>query len=161
MIAYPNAAPERWALSNQEVAERLDAQADRVAEHDENPYHVMAYRRAAQTLRELPRPVVEILAEEGRQGLERLPGIGQSLARRIERILDQAESEPRLPEQEFATIADIGPEMARRIHQSLGITTLAELRAAASCAGGKPSAPNTTSGTPNSVLPKRPGYSTN
>jgi DNA polymerase (family 10) len=131
MIAPPNIKARRNALSNAELADRLDVQADRIAERDDNPYHVMAYRRAAQTLRELPRPVVEILDQEGRVGLERLPGIGESLAGRIERIVAQADDQPDLPVQQFATIADIGPELARRIHLHLGITTLGELHRAA------------------------------
>lgn len=97
-----------------------------------------AYRTAADTLRGLARPVHEIVAFDGSEALTELPGIGPSLARSLERLTKTGRL-PLLeqlrgvygPEEKIATVPGIGPKTAARIHQSLGISTLAELQAAA------------------------------
>jgi predicted flap endonuclease-1-like 5' DNA nuclease len=125
--------PDNGHLADQlnEIAELLDAQLA-------NPYRVQSYRTAAQTVRDLPRPIHEILAAEGPVGLTELPGIGLSLARSLERLvmtgrlalLEQLRGTYG-PEDKLATVAGIGPKMAARIYQMLGIETLADLEAAA------------------------------
>lgn len=125
--------PTNEQLSSQlgEVAELLEAQGA-------NPFRVRAYRRAAETLRALKGPVGQIVRAEGTGGLLQLPGIGRSLAHAIEQMVRSG----RLPllerlrgedtaERSFATVPDIGPGLARRIHEHLGIETLSELEAAA------------------------------
>jgi hypothetical protein len=89
-------------------------------------------------LRDLDRPVVEILDAEGVEGLERLPDIGERLARAIrdivrlgyfpmlERVRGDADPEDRL-----MTVPGIGRRLAARLHDELGIETLEELEAAA------------------------------
>jgi hypothetical protein len=67
----------------------------------------------------------------------KLRGIGDSLAAAIEKII-HAKKLPLLsrlrgggaPERLFSTVADIGPKLAARIHDELGISTLTELEAA-------------------------------
>jgi Holliday junction resolvasome RuvABC DNA-binding subunit len=128
MIATPNKASR--GPSNNELAERLDVQADHIAERDDNPYHVLAYRRAAEMLRRLEQPAAEIFHRNGRAGLEQLPTIGKSLARRIERLIQEQDAETEA-ERLFTTVAEIGPELAKRIHEQFGIQTLAQLYSAA------------------------------
>jgi DNA polymerase (family X) len=70
-------------MQNTEIARRLEEVAWLLNEQGANPYRVQAYRHAAETLRRLDRPVIEILPREGAEGLHRLPGIGESLARSI------------------------------------------------------------------------------
>ncbi len=125
-------------LGNGEIAERLDKIAASLEAQGANPFRVRAYRTAAQTLRELDQPVAEILRREDLGGLERLPGIGRSLAHTIDgmvrtgrcALLDRLQA-GNAPEKLFATVPDIGPGLARQIHEQLGIETLAELEAAA------------------------------
>src|SRR5262249_40801669 len=98
---------------------------------------VRAYRMAATTLRELKQPANEILAQEGTEGLRRLPTIGMSLARSIEQLvqtgqinlLEQLRGET-TPERILVTVPGIGPVLADRIHEQLGIETLGDLEAA-------------------------------
>jgi 5'-3' exonuclease len=67
-----------------------------------------------------------------------LPGIGTSLARTLERLTKTGRL-PLLeqlravygPEDKIASVPGIGPKTAARIHQSLGVETLADLQAAA------------------------------
>jgi putative hydrolase len=70
--------------------------------------------------------------------LDRLPGIGPSIARAILEMLRTGRwmQLERLrgsldPEQVFQSIPGVGPELARRIHDTLEIETLAELEQAA------------------------------
>jgi hypothetical protein len=99
---------------------------------------VDAYRRAALTLRELKQPIEKIVHDEGLMGLQKLPGIGQTLARFIHQLVTTG----RLPMLDrllgesdaislLRTVPGIGRVMAQRIHDELGIETLEELENAA------------------------------
>ncbi len=125
-------------LSNADVADRLNEVADLLEAQSANPYRVRAYRNAAETLRGLDRPVHDILIVEGAEGLTDLPGIGESLARSVEQLTETGKLAllSRLrgdttAEDVFTTVTGIGPELATRIHDVLGIETLADLEAAA------------------------------
>lgn len=126
------------APTNAEIAGALDETADLLQQQGANPFRVRAYHRASETIRELPDAVASIVQTEGVDGLVRLPGIGRSLAHAIDQLvrarrlslLERLRGE-NTAERAFATVPDIGPELARRIHENLGIETLAELQAAA------------------------------
>ena len=62
------------------LAARLRDYADLLDEQDAGPFRPRAYRRAAETVEQLRRPVSDVLAAEGRQGLDRLPGVGPRIA---------------------------------------------------------------------------------
>jgi predicted flap endonuclease-1-like 5' DNA nuclease len=129
---------ERLPLSNEELAQRLSEVADLLDAQHANPFRVGAYRAAAHTVRGLSEPVTEILAREGRDGLQKLPGIGRTLSQTLERLtqtgrlplLEQLRGETR-QERVLMTVAGIGPKTASRIHAELGIESLADLEAAA------------------------------
>ncbi len=123
---------------NLEVAARLEEVARLLEEQGANPFRIEAYRRGAETVRRLRRPVSSILREEGLEGLERLPGIGESLARAIRTLVDTG----RLPMLDrlrgesdavalLASVPGIGSVLAERLHHDLGIDTLEDLEAAA------------------------------
>jgi DNA polymerase/3'-5' exonuclease PolX len=125
-------------MQNAEIARRLEEVAWLLNEQGANPYRVQAYRHAAETLRRLDRPVTEILQREGTEGLRRLPGIGESLARSIREvvltgrlpILERLRGEAD-PIALLASVPGIGTVLAERLHHELGIDTLEELEAAA------------------------------
>ncbi len=122
---------------NAAIASRLDEVAGLLEEQHANPYRVAAYRRAAERLRVLGRPVAEILRTEGVEGLMRLPGIGEGIARSI-RLLVTIGRLPMLerlrgesdPEAVLMSVPGIGSTLAERLHDELGIDTLAALEAA-------------------------------
>jgi DNA polymerase (family X) len=123
---------------NVEIARRLDEVADLLRDQGANPFRIQAYRHAAETLRGLPRSLLEIVQEEGIEGLRKLPGIGDSLAHTIHTLVTTG----RLPMLErlrgetdaiaiLASVPGIGKVLARRLHHELGIDTLEELEASA------------------------------
>jgi hypothetical protein len=103
-----------------------------------NPYRVRAYRRAANTLRALAEPVKDLYAARGLEGLEALPGVGPRIARAIRELLlygrlpmlDRliGESDPIAL---LTSVPGVGPALAWRLHDDLGIESLEELEAAA------------------------------
>jgi len=126
------------AVDNTEIADALERVADLLEAQHADGFRVRAYRKAAQTCRTLEGPLALVLADEGLKGLERLPGIGRSIAASIAeyivtgrlRLLDRLEGEVS-PEALFATLPGVGEELARRIHDELGVETLEDLEVAA------------------------------
>lgn len=123
---------------DREIADVLERVADLLEVQQANPFRVRAFRNAARAARDAPRPVVEILAEEGPKGLERLPGIGRGIASAIHEyvttgrlgMLERLEGEV-APEDLFARVPGIGEGLAHRIREQLGIETLEDLELAA------------------------------
>jgi hypothetical protein len=124
--------------TNLDVAARLDEAAALLKEQRANPYRVQAYRRAAETVRALDRPVAYLIEAEGIAGLDALPGIGASLARAIVQIVATGRM-PMLtrlrgeadPVELLASVPGISRRSAERMHDELSIHTLEELEAAA------------------------------
>jgi DNA polymerase (family 10) len=125
-------------LINTTIAQRLKEVAQLLHSQGSNPFRVLAYQHAAETLEQLERPIDDLVRTEGLEGLKKLPGVGESLARAIrelvlrgrlpmlERLRGEAE-----PESLLATIPGIGKKLAARLHHDLEIDTLEELEAAA------------------------------
>jgi len=135
MVA-PRQPGNRLPLDNTAAARRLEQAAKILEEQDASLYRVRAYRTAAQTLRGLDRPAVEILRDGGRRALLELPGIGDRLASTLEQLLltghiPHVEGLGAKPEVLFGSVPGIGPEMARRIHDTLHVETLEDLELAA------------------------------
>jgi DNA polymerase (family X) len=123
---------------NLDIAARLDEVALLLEQQGANPFRVAAYRRGATIVRSLALPVVELLEKEGMEGLQTLPGIGESLARSI-RTLSQTGTVPLLerlrgestPEKLLMTIPGIGHKLAAKLHDDLSIDSLEDLEIAA------------------------------
>jgi DNA polymerase (family X) len=123
---------------NIDIAGRLDEVANIFAEQRANRFRIQAYRKAANVLRGLPRSVADIFKREGIEGLEKIPGVGASIARSIRDILlhgrlamlDRLRGESEAIAV-LASVPGIGKKLARRFHDDLGIETLEELEVAA------------------------------
>ena len=123
---------------NSQIADRLAEVAGILEAQGASIFRVGAYRRAAAMLRGLDRPADEIVKSEGIEGLEKLPGIGETMARFIHQLvitgrlpmLDRlrGESDPIIL---LRTVPGIGKVTAQRLYDELGIETLEELEAAA------------------------------
>lgn len=123
---------------NADIAARLEEVASVLEAQDANPYRVNAYRRAATTIRNQAHPVSEIVEQNGIEGLDDLPGIGESLSRAIFQMVKtgtlpmlerlRGESDP---VEMLSSVSGIGKKLAERLYDDLGIHSLEELEAAA------------------------------
>jgi DNA polymerase (family X) len=121
---------------NAEVADQLELLADLLEIEGEAAFRVLAYRRAATRVRETGGPVAQ-LALDGKA--KELPGIGATIQEKIVQIVDKGEIEAltrrrkTIPPEvvDFLQIPGLGPKTVRKIWKELGVTTLADLKAAA------------------------------
>ena len=99
----------------------------------ENPYRIVAYRKAARALSELPEDVEELWR---RGALQAIPGIGQSIAAHIEEYLRTGrmrryqEAMRGVPEGLLPLMAvpNLGPKTLALAHRELGVRDLEGLR---------------------------------
>src|SRR5690349_18358729 len=125
-------------MDNRQIAQQLMSYAQYLEAREANLYRVRAYRRAAETVLALDRPLADLVAAEGRAGLEELPGIGSHLSYTLEemvrtgefRVLN-AEGADIDSERVLRSLPGVGPRLARQIHEQLGIRTLEELERSA------------------------------
>jgi DNA polymerase (family 10) len=121
---------------NAEIADQLDLLADLSELLGEAGFRVLAYRRAATRVRDTPASVAQ-LALEGKA--KELSGIGATIEQKIVEVVEDGEMHALTRRREqvpgdvplFMRLPGLGPKTAARIWSELGITTLAELRAAA------------------------------
>jgi len=128
---------ESTRAENQDIAQRLREAADLLQAQGANPFRVGAYRKAADELERLQRGLREIFDAEGAAGLEALPHVGRGIASAIAELLVtggwnqlnrmRGATEP---EKLFTAIPGVGPELAERIHDALGVDTLEALEIA-------------------------------
>ncbi|HUF36640.1 MAG TPA: helix-hairpin-helix domain-containing protein, partial [Gemmatimonadales bacterium] len=130
--------PDDCLAINRAIADRFDETGELLAGQDANPFRIAAYRRAAEVLRGLERPVEEVLSEEGTEGLDRLPGIGAGLAAAIRDYVETGRMPlqerlraQRAPVDALRSVPGIGERLARRLQEELGLETLEELELAA------------------------------
>jgi DNA polymerase/3'-5' exonuclease PolX len=75
--------------TNQQIAQQLRARANELARNGDNLYRVRAFRQAAMAVLALPEELAALLATD-RQALDRVPGIGRSLAKTITAYLSES-----------------------------------------------------------------------
>lgn len=81
-------------MDNRTLAQRLASMAHTLEKKQASLFRIRAYRRAAETILGLERPVSELVDHGGRRELADLPGIGKSLSRTIEEWMrDEVEAE--------------------------------------------------------------------
>jgi predicted flap endonuclease-1-like 5' DNA nuclease len=123
---------------NQDIGRRLREVAQLLEDQGANRFRVRAYRAAAETIERLAVPAAEIAQQQGTDGLQALPGIGVSLARSIHTLVvtGQLPMLDRLrgrmdPVSLLTSIPGVGPALATRLYDDLGIDTLEQLEMAA------------------------------
>ena len=126
------------AMTNHELADLLDEAADRLHAQAANPFRVAAYRNGAATVRAWQQSLADVFTRQGLTGLEAIPHIGKSLAKKIAEMLRKGRfaSLEKLRQKQAAgdvltSLPTVGPRTADRIRSSLGANTLEEVYAAA------------------------------
>ncbi len=123
-------------MKNAEVASIFKELAELLEIKGENPFRIRAYQKASQNIEALAEDVEAVAA---RGGLASLPGIGKDLAAKIEEIIAtgtvelletlRKEIPPGLVE--MLAVPGLGPKMAKRLYDELGIKSIEELEACA------------------------------
>lgn len=123
-------------MNNREVAEIFERIGDMLAIRGDNIHRILAYRRASESIADLSRDINAIHAAGE---LTDIPGIGSTLAEKIEEMLttDRLAFYERLAEEvppslvELLRVEGLGPKRVKTIYETLGITSLDGLREAA------------------------------
>jgi DNA polymerase (family X) len=103
------------------------------------PFKPRAYEKAADSLLALGDPVEDVYARGGLRALESIPGVGKSVAAKVEEFLKTGsigfhrELHAATPVDLAALLAvdGLGPKGIRSLYEHLGVRTLADLEAAA------------------------------
>lgn len=123
-------------MANRDIARVLFEIADLLEIKGENPFKVRAYHRAAQAIENLATPLSDM---RGHRPFTDIPGVGASIAEKIEELLDSGVSrfhQDLLAEfpaslADLLAIPEVGPRKAQMLHDQLGITSVDELEQAA------------------------------
>ncbi|HET9905855.1 MAG TPA: DNA polymerase/3'-5' exonuclease PolX [Anaerolineales bacterium] len=123
-------------MNNRQLADTFTLIADLLEIKGEIIYKTLAYRKASESLMASGREASEFW-KEGK--LQDIPGVGKAIAEKIDELLSTGKLEflekikKEIPP-DLATwmkVPSLGPKKIAMIHKALGITTLAELEAAA------------------------------
>ncbi len=125
-------------MKNREIAKIFNEIAEYL-EMDGVRFKPYAYQKAAITLENLKDSVEDIYNHGGLKALKAIPGVGESIAQKIEEYLNTGkiqyyeEFRQKLPINldELSAVEGMGPEKAKALFEKLGVTNLAELEAAA------------------------------
>jgi DNA polymerase (family X) len=121
---------------NADVADQFDLLADFLELEGSDQFRPLAYRRAAQRMRETGGSIAQ-LAVDGKA--KELSGIGKTIEEKIVQIVEDgriealAKREAKTPPDvvAFMHLPGLGPKTARRIWKELGVETLDDLKKAA------------------------------
>ncbi|NIM07471.1 MAG: hypothetical protein GTO55_11985, partial [Armatimonadetes bacterium] len=123
-------------MTNRKITEVFAQIASLLEIKGESVFKVRAYEKAADTIADLTE---EVAALRAREELRSLSGVGASIAEKIEELLDTgecayhqellAELPPGLLE--ILEISEVGPKTVKLLYETLDITSVADLEAAA------------------------------
>jgi DNA polymerase (family X) len=122
--------------SNRDLADIFTSIADLLEIRGEVIYKILAYRKAADSLLNLGRDVNEAWRSSE---LLSIPGVGKAIAEKIDELLstgrmefyEKLKAEVPVTLTELLKVPDLGPKKVTMLWKKAGITTLAELEAAA------------------------------
>ncbi|MFN2146320.1 MAG: DNA polymerase/3'-5' exonuclease PolX [Anaerolineales bacterium] len=123
-------------MNNRDLANTFSLIADLMEIRGDNFYKTNAYRKAAENLVELSQDAKQIW-EAGE--LQSIPGVGKAISEKIDELLRTGElgflkklsAEVPASLAEVLQIPDLGPKKVKLFWEELGITTVADLEAAA------------------------------
>src|SRR5438552_8022290 len=108
-------------------------------EMEDVPFKPRAYEKAALAIESYDRPLEEVYRQGGVKALRAIPGIGASMADKLEELIKTGKCA--LREQYYArmpvdiatltAIEGVGPKAVKVLHEKLGVRTVEDLEAAA------------------------------
>ncbi len=124
-------------MNNARIAETFELIADLLEFSDANPFRVRAYRNGARAIRDYPQQMESVRQDSDAEFTD-IAGVGKDLAEKVATLLDTG-SVPMLDELleeipksvlEILRIPGLGPKKAAALYNTLGISTLDQLKAA-------------------------------
>ena len=123
-------------MNNREIVDIFNRVADMLSIRGDKIHRILAYRKAAESIEQLGRDINVVYAE-GK--LTEIPGIGDTLAAKIEEMLTTGKLEfyeklaKEIPPSlvELLRIEGMGPKRVKQVYEVLNITTFEQLTAAA------------------------------
>ena len=124
------------SVTNGRIATAFEQVAVLFEQQGASPHRVRSWREAAQAIREHPREMSDVFRDHGRVGLEAIPHVGPRLASVVIELIKTGHcgALDRLRGDGIKVlerVPGLGPELAVRIHDQLGVETLEELEVAA------------------------------
>jgi len=125
-------------MINQQLAQMFYKIADMIYMQGKDAWRPKAYRRAAHSI-ETCEDLEKIYKKEGLKGLQKISGVGEALAKKIEeyittgRIKKYDELKSKMPTSiaNIIEIPSMGPKKAKRLSDKLKIKTIAQLEKSA------------------------------
>ncbi|MDD2903428.1 MAG: DNA polymerase/3'-5' exonuclease PolX [Syntrophales bacterium] len=125
-------------MKNKEIA-RIFNEISEYLEMDGVAFKPYAYQKAAMTLENLPGDLDGLYHQGGLKALKKIPGIGESMAQKIEEYLttgkiryyEDLKAKMPINLEEIVGVEGVGPKKAKVLFEQLGIRTLEELEEAA------------------------------
>lgn len=125
-------------MKNKEIA-RIFSEIAEYLEMEGVAFKPYAYQKAALTLETLKDDVEDLHKKGGLKALKSIPGVGESIALKIEEYLNTGKIQyyedfrKKLPIEldEIVSVEGVGPKKAKVLYEKLGIKTLEELEEAA------------------------------
>jgi len=125
-------------MKNKEIAKIFYDIGD-FLEMEEVQFKPQAYRKAALVLEDLEEDVEKIYKEGGLKALKNIPGVGESMAEKIEEYLktgkikyyEKLKKKTPIKMEELTAVEGMGPKKARKLYEELEIRNLKDLEKAA------------------------------
>lgn len=122
-------------MTNKEIAKVFYDIGDILEIKGESVFRVVAYRNAARSLEFLPDDVNEVYKQGGVKELENIPGVGASIAEKIEELVktgklkyyDQIKKEIPAVTLKLTKIPNVGPKTAQKLSETLKVKSIEEL----------------------------------
>jgi DNA polymerase (family 10) len=122
-------------MTNKEIARILYDIAGILELKGESVFRVIAYRNAARSIEFLPEDVSERYRRGGRKALDAIPGVGSSIALKIEELLqtgrlryyEQIKNTIPAVELDLTKIPNVGPKTAKKLYETLKVKSVDDL----------------------------------
>lgn len=125
-------------MNNKSIAKIFYEISD-ILEIQDVKFKPRAYEKTAMAIEESDTPLKLIYKHDGLRGLNKIPGVGESIAKKIEEIIKTGKLKyyQKLKKQfpvdilEISKIEGVGPKTTAKLYKKLGIKTVKQLEAAA------------------------------
>lgn len=125
-------------IENREIA-RILSEISEYLEMQNVAFKPRAYQKAADAIAELEESVKDVYKKSGLKGLEEIPGVGASIAEKIEELLktgklkyyEDLKKKTPVKLDELTRVEGLGPKNIKKLHEELGIKNLEDLEKAA------------------------------